>query len=158
MKQYKFHQDELVSVWRRHTIGVSAETQEEAENLIRDKGIANSTAWESDDCDGRIELLEDGKFLDVQEHLTPDENGGVPTIVIQAFDGRAVADNCGNRHYLAESGLWRNRAIQLIKQRFGAPDETVVEFVDAHWANDTTDEENLTGCCQWINGGSDERQ
>ncbi len=158
MTQYKFHQDELVAVWRRHTIGVDAETLEEAENLIRDNGIANTGAWESDDCDGRIHLLEDGKFLDIQEHITVEQNGGIPTIVIQTPDGHAVADNCGNRHYLAESGLWRDRAVELIKVRFEAPEEKVIEFVDEHWANDTTDEENLSGFDAWFKTGADEQQ
>ncbi len=158
MTQYKFHQDELVSVWRRHTIGVDAETLEEAENLIRENGIANTPAWESDDCDGRVQLLEDGKFLDIQEHITVEQNGGIPTIVIQAPDGHAVADNCGNRHYLAESGLWRDRVIELIKQQFEAPEEKVIEFVDEHWANDTTDEENLSSFDAWFNTCADEQQ
>ncbi len=158
MTQYKFHQDELVAVWRRHTIGVSAETQEEAKNLIRENGIANTGAWEGDDCDGRIQLLEDGKFLDIQEHITVEQNAGIPTIVIQTPDGHAVADNCGNRHYLAESGLWRARAIELIKQQFEAPEEKVIEFVDGHWANDTTDEENLSGFDAWFNASTDEQQ
>ena len=153
MKQIKFHHDELASVWRRHTIGVDAETIEEAENLLRENGIANKGAWESDDCGGRIQLLESGRFLDVQDHITVEENGGIPTIVIQTPDNHAVADNCENRHYLAESGGWRDRAIELIKRRFEAPEDKIIEFADNYWANDSSDEDNLFGFDLWLHGG-----
>jgi hypothetical protein len=104
MKQHEFHKDELVTVWRRHTIAVNAESQEEAENLIREKGITNTLSDEFDYGGGIVEFLGTCNLPDTFEGVTVEENAGIPTIVIQTIDQRSIADNCENRHYLAETG------------------------------------------------------
>lgn len=44
---------------------------------------------------------------------------------------------------LAESGEWRDRAIEMIHRRSKAPFDLIVEFVVGHWQNLVSDEENL---------------
>lgn len=44
---------------------------------------------------------------------------------------------------LAESGEWRDRAIEMIHRRSKAPLDLIVEFVVGHWQNLISDEENL---------------
>ena len=152
MKKFEFHQHELVRVWRGHTFTVTAESLEEAEAFVRENHLADTTDWHGNTFGGRVELIDTDKIIDVQEPIPLEHNAGIPTIVIQTPEQHAVADNCGNRHYLAESGGWRDRAIGLIKKEFEATDEQVVEFVDEFWANDSTDEENLFGFDLWLHG------
>lgn len=153
MRKFVFYQDEKVTQWLRHTLYVKAESQEAAEEFVRQNGLADSTDWHgNNDFGGRVELVDANKEIDPTEGISVDENNGWPTIEIQAPDKRRIADNCGNRNYLAESGLWCERAIELIKQHFTTTDEKAVEFVDKFWANDTTDKENLFGFDLWLHG------
>ncbi len=152
MKIFVFHQRELVRVWCDHTFMVTADFKEEAEAFVRENRLADSTEWHGNFFGGRVRLIKSNKIIKMLEPVSIEHNAGSPTIVIQNTDKRAVADNCGNRHYLAESGGWHDRAIELIKKKFEATDKQVVEFVDEFWANDSADEENLFGFDLWLHG------
>ena len=152
MKIFVFHQRELVRVWRDHTFMVTADSREEAEAFVRENRLADSTEWHGNSFGDRVELVKTKKVIGMLGPVSIEQNAGTPTIVIQNSEKRAVADNCGNRHHLAESGLWRERAIGLVKDKFDAPDERIAEFVDEFWANDSDDRENLFGFDLWLHG------
>jgi hypothetical protein len=155
---YEFNHDEKVVVWLRNTFSVKAGSQEEAEAFIRENGLANNADWRNDDFEGRVELLQSETLFETQSEVSVEDNGGIPTVEIITLNRKCVADNCENRHYLAESGLWRERAIGLIKKEFDATDDKIAGFVDKWWANDTTDEENLFGFDVWLHGGDPVRE
>jgi hypothetical protein len=155
---YKFHQDEKVVVWQRNTFSVKAGSEEEAEAFIRENSMANSTDWHDDDFDGRVDFSGTEILFETQSEVSVEDNDGIPTIEIITPDRKSVADNCDNRHYLARSGQWRDRAIELIRKEFDAEDEKIAGFVDGYWANDTTDGENLFRFDVWRHGGDPVRE
>ncbi len=158
MKNFEYNQHEKAIVWLRHGFTVQADTREEADEFVRTEGLGASCDWHEDDKGGRVTFSGTEVLFETQSEITVEDNDGLPTIEIQAPDKRHVADNCGNRNYKAENNLWRDEAIELIKERFTAPDEKITGFVDAHWDNDAPDKDNLFNFDVWQHGGNPTRR
>jgi hypothetical protein len=93
MNTFDFHLDEKIEVWQRHSISVKADTQDEAEAFIREKGLASDSDWIGEDIDGRVGHLGSEILFETQETISVEENGGRPTIEITTMDKKRVADN-----------------------------------------------------------------
>ncbi len=154
MKNFDYHQHEKAIVWLRHGFTVQADTQDEADEFVRNEGLGASCDWHEDDKGGRVTFSGTEVLFETQSEFTVEDNDGWPTIEIQTPDKRHIADNCGNINYLADSGLWRDRAIQRIKDWFDAPEEKVIEFADNYWQSDLPEKDNLFRCDIWLHGGS----
>lgn len=155
MNKYQYYQDEKMTVWQRHEFTVKANSKEEADNFIRENGLANSTSWHDDDMEGRVELTQSSTLFETQDTLTVEQNDGIPTIEILAADKKPVADNCGNRVYHSSCEIWRDVAMKLMQERFPeVPIDQITAFVDEYWDNLSSEKHNLFNFEKCLHGGN----
>lgn len=155
MKNFYFFQNQTVKITIRHLFSVSADSLEQAALFIRENRLAESTDWHYDNMSNRVNLLESNEQLESQVELSPETNGGAPTMIILLEDGiTLVSDNCGDRLFKAQTGQWRDRALELIRKAFPEiEDDRRQMFVDEYWDSVGTDERNLFNFEFWLYGG-----
>lgn len=155
MKKFYYHQDEKVVIWLRHSFTVSAESQEKADNFVRENKLSESTDWHDDDIDDRICYLETNEMLDTQETLSVEENRGHPTLEILNEEKYPVADNCGNRKYLSTKNFWQNHALALLNENFPeATEQHKNKFLNEFWDGLSPDKHNLFNFEKFLYGGT----
>lgn len=93
MTKYSFCQDEKVTTWRRHWFSVMAESQEQAEQIIRQNGLAKEYIDEV--ADGQQIIYESSEDLaETQSPMSVDENNGCQTLaVLTADEKREICSN-----------------------------------------------------------------
>lgn len=77
MEKYRFSIEEKVTIWNRLQYEVTANSKEEAEELI----ILEANNMEMAD-EGNVRFVECEMLFDTEEGLTPKENGGCSTIEV----------------------------------------------------------------------------
>lgn len=88
MKQFKFFQDEKVTIWQRTHIIVEAESEEEAL-----KKIEPFKTEIADSYDYGIDIICDEYLFDTATILSVDENGGRATIELFKNNGDYIGGN-----------------------------------------------------------------
>ena len=74
MPKYKYFQDEKTMVWQRHAFTVAAESEAEADCIIRENELNQECVTDVDD--DRIVFENTETLSDTQSRIEPDENGG----------------------------------------------------------------------------------
>ena len=89
MGKYQFYQDCKVTAWERDHFTVEAESYEDAEAIVR--------SWKCEDVsniiDSRLCYDEWRALPDTSECMSPDENGGSPTIEVYNSVGKVIINN-----------------------------------------------------------------
>lgn len=88
MKQFKFFQDEKVTLWQRTYITVEAESEEEAL-----KKIEPFKTEIADSYDYGIDITCDEYLFDTVSSLSVDENRGFATIEFYKSNGEYIGGN-----------------------------------------------------------------
>ncbi len=90
MKTFDFYQDRKVTCWERTHFSVKAGNYDKALEIIQ--------SWKGEDVlnfsdDTKI-IITDGETLyETSESLSPQENGGNPTIEVFTHSGKEIATN-----------------------------------------------------------------
>ena len=96
MPKYKYFQDEKTMVWQRHAFTVTAESEAEADRIIRENELNQECVTDVDDT--RIVFENTETLFDTQSRIEPDENGGRHTLeVLTADKRRSVCTNADDR-------------------------------------------------------------
>ena len=96
MPKYKYFQDEKTMVWQRHAFTVTAESEAEADRIIRENELNQECVTDVDD--DRIVFENTETLFETQSRIEPDENGGRHTLeVLTANKRRSVCTNADDR-------------------------------------------------------------
>ena len=96
MPKYKYFQDEKTMVWQRHAFTVTAESEAEADRIIRENELNQECVTDVDD--DRIVFKNTETLFETQSRIEPDENGGRHTLeVLTADKRRSVCTNADDR-------------------------------------------------------------
>lgn len=96
MPKYKYFQDEKTMVWQRHAFTVTAESEAEADRIIRENELNQECVTDVDD--DRIVFENTETLFETQSRIEPDENGGRHTLeVLTADKRRSVCTNADDR-------------------------------------------------------------
>ncbi|MCD8273605.1 MAG: hypothetical protein LUC96_01240 [Alistipes sp.] len=96
MPKYKYFQDEKTMVWQRHAFTVVAESEAEADRIIRENELNQTCVTDVDDT--RIIFENTETLFETQNRIEPDENGGRHTLeVLTADKRRSVCTNADDR-------------------------------------------------------------
>lgn len=92
MEDFYFYQDRKVTCWERDFFTVQAESYEEAVAIVK----ARYGAERTEETDGRIQFEECRALCETAEDLTPEENGGCPTLEVFDDDGNFIMSNASS--------------------------------------------------------------
>lgn len=96
MPKYKYFQDEKTMVWQRHAFTVTAESEAEADRIIRENELNQESVTDVDD--DRIVFENTERLFETQNRIEPDENGGRHTLEVLTTDKRrSVCTNADDR-------------------------------------------------------------
>lgn len=96
MPKYKYFQDEKTMVWQRHAFMVAAESEAEADRIIRENELNQACVTEVNDS--RIVFENTETLFDTQSRIEPDENGGRHTLEVLTTDKRrSVCTNADDK-------------------------------------------------------------
>lgn len=85
MPEFIYHVDHKETIWRRKHICINAASQQEADDEIR-----QLLADDPND----MEPYEHEELLDTAEPMTPEDNGGDPTVeILRADSGNSIYNN-----------------------------------------------------------------
>ncbi|QUI89028.1 hypothetical protein [Porphyromonas gingivalis] len=90
MNTFDFYQDSKVTCWMRTKFQVKAENYEQAVAIIK--------SWQGEDVmnhddEEQVIFVEGETLLDTSENLSPEENGGRPTIEVFDDKGKEITNN-----------------------------------------------------------------
>lgn len=112
-------------VWQRHAFTVTAESEAEADRIIRENELNQECITDVDDT--RIVFENTETLFDTQSRIEPDENGGRHTLeVLTADKQRSVCTNADNR--LSEGS--EPPCIEPAERKMLSPQEQVKNIID----------------------------
>lgn len=90
METFDFYQDRKVSCWERTYFSVTAENYDKALEIIQ--------SWKGEDVlnfsdDTKIIITDGETLFETSESLSPQENGGKPTIEVFTHSGEEIITN-----------------------------------------------------------------
>lgn len=89
MATFNFYQDQKTTVWDRNRFSVEASTYDEAVEKVR--SIKDLLIAESEQNGIKLNSCE--TLFDTMEHLSPEDNGGCPTLEIFNENGEEITNN-----------------------------------------------------------------
>lgn len=125
MPKYKYFQDEKTMVWQRHAFTVTAESEAEADRIIRENELNQECVTDVDD--DRIVFENTERLFETQNRIEPDENGGRHTLeVLTADKRRSVCTNADDR--LSEGS--EPPCTEPAERKMLSPQEQVKNIID----------------------------